>query len=179
MEAVAEATGGVAYYNSNDLADLTRQGYERRVGLLHALLYAAGKRVRRAAPLHQNRCSKPGLKLTYRDEYYAEDPRTMSPTPGLTLAEVPDAKGPVDMRKEMTRAMPTSQQLLFDVQVEPSRRASEAGRSGGVRCAGREAEDQAADAVWLPVRASGTADCVYDCGGRYAAWIAGVRPGGV
>ncbi len=63
---------------------------------------------------------KPSVHLVYRNGYAAEDPSTFKPTPGLTLAEAPVPSGSPDMRKEMSRAMPTSQQLLFDVQVEPS-----------------------------------------------------------
>jgi hypothetical protein len=71
--------------------------------------------------------AKPGLRLNYRDEYYAEDPRTLAKTPGLTLAEVSDSAAAVDMRTEMGRSMPTSQGVLFDVQVEPSSEAARAG----------------------------------------------------
>lgn len=62
---------------------------------------------------------KPGLHLTYRDAYYAEDPSKMSPTRGLTLGANAPAT-PIDMRAAMGRAMPTSTDILFDLQVEPS-----------------------------------------------------------
>ena len=48
------------------------------------------------------------------------DPASIKPAPGLTLAtSLPDGAAG-DMRAAMSRSMPTSQQLLFDVQVEPS-----------------------------------------------------------
>jgi VWFA-related protein len=120
MEAVAEATGGVAYYNSNDLGDLTAKAMNAGSEYYTLSYVPPGSEYDGRHHSIKIVAGKPGLKLTYRDEYYAEDPRTMAPTPGLTLAEVPDAKGPVDMRTAMGRSMPTSQQILFDVQVEPS-----------------------------------------------------------
>jgi VWFA-related protein len=127
MEAVAEATGGKAYYNSNDLADLTAKAMHDGSDYYTLSYVPPGSEYDGRHHSIKVVADKPGLKLTYRDEYYAEDPRTMARTPGLTLAEVPDSAASVDMRAEMGRAMPTSQGLLFDVQVEPSNEAAKAG----------------------------------------------------
>jgi VWFA-related protein len=120
LEIVAEATGGTAYYNSNDIADLAAKAVNSGSDYYTLSYIPPGNEYDGRHHSIKIVAAKPGLKLTYRDEYYAEDPRTLAPTPGLTLASVPDATGPVDMRTEMGRSMPTSQQILFDVQVEPS-----------------------------------------------------------
>jgi len=128
MEAIAEATGGKAYYNSNDLGDLTAKAM-RDGSDYYTLSYVPKGREYdgRHHTIKVVVADKPGLKLNYRDEYYAEDPRKMVATPGLTLAAVADSTGPIDMRTEMGRAMPTAQQLLFDVQVEPSTEVAKPG----------------------------------------------------
>jgi VWFA-related protein len=120
MEAVAEATGGVAYYNSNDLG-----GYIAKAIAAGSDYYTLSYSSPNTAFDGRHHTIKlvadvPNLHLTYRNSYYAEDPATIKPTPGLTLAAtLPDSDTP-DMKLAMSRSMPTSQQLLFDVQVDPS-----------------------------------------------------------
>jgi VWFA-related protein len=120
MESVAEATGGVAYYNSNDLG-----GYIAKAIAAGSDYYTLSYSSPNTAFDGRHHTIKlaadvPNLHLTYRNSYYAEDPATIKPTPGLTLAAtLPDSDTP-DMKLAMSRSMPTSQQLLFDVQVDPS-----------------------------------------------------------
>ena len=120
MEAVAESTGGKAYYNSNDLAGLTAKAVNSGSDYYTLSYVPPGNEYDGRHHTIKVVASRPGLKLTYRDEYYAEDPRTMTPGAGLKLTRAPAADGTVDMRSEMARAMPTSSALLFDVQIEPS-----------------------------------------------------------
>jgi len=128
LETVDEATGGVAYYNSNDIADLAAKAVNAGSDYYTMSYVPPGNEYDgRHHAIKVVVADKPGLKLTYRDEYYAEDPRKMAATPGLTLAAVADSTGPIDMRTEMGRAMPTAQQLLFDVQVEPSTEVAKPG----------------------------------------------------
>jgi VWFA-related protein len=85
MEAVAEATGGVAYYNSNDLADFTAKAVKAGSDYYTLSYVPPGSEYDGRHHSIKIVANKPGLKLTYRDEYYAEDPSKVSRTPGLTL----------------------------------------------------------------------------------------------
>jgi VWFA-related protein len=120
LETVAEATGGKAYYNSNDLGDLTAQAMSAGADYYTLSYIPPGNEYDGRHHSIKIVAAKPGLKLAYRDEYYADDPRTSAPASGLTLAAAALPSGAVDMRTEMARSMPTATGLLFDVQVEPS-----------------------------------------------------------
>ena len=122
MESWAEATGGAAFYNSNDLAGLITKAVDTGSDY-YTLTYAPpGQKYNWA---HHNIkvvvVDQPDLHLVYRQTYDAVDPATIKPLPGLTLATAPpETTGPVAMRLAMGRAMPTSSDILFDVQVQPS-----------------------------------------------------------
>jgi VWFA-related protein len=109
MEAVAEATGGVAYYNNNDLqseiAKVVDYGNH-----YYTLTYVPPPFANDARyhPIHIE-VNRPGLHLTYRKGFAAEDPMKPPPTSGPQL-----------MRASMGRGVPPSTQLLFDVKVAPS-----------------------------------------------------------
>jgi VWFA-related protein len=120
MESVAEATGGTAYYNSNDL----KAGISKAIASgsdYYTLTYVPpGTQYDGRHHTIKLEADQPGLHLTYRDEYYAEDPSKMKPPVGLTLSTTaPEAPGG-NMRAAMSRSMPISSQIIFDVRVEPS-----------------------------------------------------------
>ncbi len=85
MEAVAEVTGGNAYYNSNDLADLTAKAINSGSDYYTLSYVPPGSEYDGRHHSIKIVANQPGLKLTYRDEYYAEDPSKVAPKPGLTL----------------------------------------------------------------------------------------------
>jgi hypothetical protein len=126
LEAVAEATGGAAYYNTNDLGGAVAQAVDKGSSY-YTISYAP------PGTMYDGRhhtigieTGQPGLHLAYRQSYDAIDPSAVRPAPvlaiGASLPEIanshPDPEA--TMRLAMGRAMPASQQLLFDVQVEPS-----------------------------------------------------------
>jgi VWFA-related protein len=121
MEEWADRTGGAAFYNSNDLAGLMAKALDTGSNY-YTLSYVPPGGYNWAHHRIKVEIGKPGLKLVYRQTYDAVDPATIKPAPGLALTAQPKAgpAGPVDMRTEMGRSVPTSQQILFDVQVEPS-----------------------------------------------------------
>ncbi len=120
MEEWAEATGGAAYYNSNDLASLIAKAVDKGANYYTLSYVPPGSEYDGRHHTIKLEADQPGLHLTYRDEYYAEDSSKVKPTVGLTLATTaPDAING-DMKAAMSRAMPTSQQILFDVGVESS-----------------------------------------------------------
>ena len=116
----AEATGGEAYYNSNDLASLIAKAVDKGANYYTLSYIPPGTEYDGRHHTIKLEADKPDLHLTYRDEYYAEDLSKIKRPAGLTLATTaPDAVNG-DMKTVMSRSMPTSTQLLFNVRVEPS-----------------------------------------------------------
>jgi VWFA-related protein len=120
METWAEDTGGAAFYNSNDVAGEIAKAVDKGSNYYSISYVPPGPGYNDAHHSIRLTVDKPGIKLVYRQTYDAVDPATIKPAPGLILARNTEPTGPVDMRKEMGRSMPTSTALLFDVQVEPS-----------------------------------------------------------
>jgi VWFA-related protein len=118
MESWAEATGGAAFYNSNDLAGLIAKAVDKGANYYTISYVPPGQKYNWAHHSIKVEVDQPHLNLVYRESYDAVDPATIKPTPGLTLAALP-AAGPIDIKAAMGRAMPTSTGLLFDVEVEP------------------------------------------------------------
>ena len=128
LENIAEAGGGLAYHDSNDLetgiAKAIANGSD-----YYTLSYVPpgtqydGRHHSIDVKLNLDP-AQPGLHLTYRNYYYAEDPAKMLPPPGLSLLTTPPAASAADRKAAtnfaMSRNMPTSTQLLFDVKIEPS-----------------------------------------------------------
>jgi beta-lactamase regulating signal transducer with metallopeptidase domain len=128
FESMAEATGGTAFYNSNDLASLVSQAVDKGANYYTLTYSPPGQKYNNAHHTIKVSVDRPDLHLVYRQSYDAVDPTTIKPTPGLTLAttlsDTTPTGGPsnpeAEMRFAMGRSMPTSQQILFDVKVEPS-----------------------------------------------------------
>jgi len=128
MESVAEATGGAAYYNSNDVAGLVAQAVDKGAHYYTISYVPPGQKYdysHHSIHIALDKVDKPGLHLVYRQSYDAVDPATIKPTPGLTLAPpepTADDSHPdldAEMHAAMGRAMPTSTKLIFNVYVEP------------------------------------------------------------
>jgi VWFA-related protein len=120
MEAVAEATGGTMYSGSNDLASFIAQAVDKGSAYYTLTYVPPGSEYDGKHHTIHLEVDRPGLHLTYRDEYYAEDPSKIKSPVGLTLSTTaPEAAGG-DMRAAMSRSMPTSSQIIFDVRVEPN-----------------------------------------------------------
>jgi VWFA-related protein len=127
FEAMAEATGGAAYYNTNDLAGAVSQAIERGANYYTISYVPPGKKYDYSHHTIKIAVDRPNLHLVYRQTYDAVDPATIKPAPGLTLANTLAEINPANttdpkalMRTAMSRNMPLSTDLLFDVQVEPS-----------------------------------------------------------
>ena len=119
MEAVAEATGGIAYYNTNGLKEAAAKAIENGEnyytlsyippdpnfdGLFHKITV---------------KVNVPGVHLAYRKGYYSDDIARNQITPGITLAtSAPEPYGN-NMQASMGRGVPTSSQLLFTARIEP------------------------------------------------------------
>jgi hypothetical protein len=120
MESIAEATGGFAYYNSNDLAGLITKAVDKGSNYYSLSYVPPGKKYDWSHHTIKIAVDQPGLHLVYRNTYDAVDPATIKPPPGLTLATaLPDSEAG-DIRAAMSRSMPTSTQILFTVEVDPA-----------------------------------------------------------
>jgi hypothetical protein len=63
---------------------------------------------------------RPGVNLVYRQGYYADDLSKVNAKTGLTMVITPPPAYSGNMKAPMSRGLPTSEQLLFDVGVTPS-----------------------------------------------------------
>jgi VWFA-related protein len=120
MESIAEATGGIAYYNSNDLEPAVAKAIATGSDYYTLSYVPPGTEYDGRHHTINLKTTQPGLHLTYRTSYYAEDPTKMTPPVGLTLTTAAPVAKAGNMQAAMSRSMPTSTDLLFDVQVEPS-----------------------------------------------------------
>ncbi len=120
MEAVAEATGGVAYYNTNDLKTAVSKAIENGSNY-YTISYVPPSLAYDGRYHSINvKVDKPGVKLAYRKGYNADDIANNAIAPGLTLATTAPEPYGNNMQASMGRGVPTSSQLLFDVRVEPT-----------------------------------------------------------
>lgn len=119
MEAVADATGGVAYFNTNGLKEAVRDAINNGANY-YTLSYVPPNPAFDGAYHNISiKLSAPGLHLAYRKGYYADDVARNSIKPGLTLATTAPEPYGSNMQASMGRGVPTSSQLLFSVRVEP------------------------------------------------------------
>jgi VWFA-related protein len=120
LESMAEAGGGVALYNSNDLESEMAEAVAHGSDFYTITYVPPGTQFDgRHHTIHVKvnpQATPQGVHLTYRDSYYAEDPAKMRPPPGLTLIAPPESKAG-DMRVAMSRSIPPSTQMLFDVKL--------------------------------------------------------------
>jgi VWFA-related protein len=123
-EEVAEGTGGMALYGSNDMASLVRQAVDH--GSHFYTLSYIPPNPKEDGHYHHIRIvvNKPGLHLVYREGYNAEDP----PRPGVKA-------GGAQMKAAMEGSSPPATQLLFDAQV-----AAEADTGGSSRGSRKSAD---------------------------------------
>jgi VWFA-related protein len=124
LEDWAERTGGAAFYNTNDLAGALAKAIDKGSNYYTLSYIPPGANFDGRYHKIKIEVTHPGLHLTYRNGYAAEDPSTFKPAPGLTLAatlpETTSTDPAAQMQLAMGRAMPASTGILFDVQVEPS-----------------------------------------------------------
>jgi VWFA-related protein len=120
MEAVAEGTGGAAFYNTNSLKDAVAKAIGNgsnyySVSYIPPSLAYDGRY--HAIDVEVDR---PGVHLSYRKGYNADDILHNAVTPMLTLATTAPEPYGDNMQASMSRGVPTASQVLFDVRVAPS-----------------------------------------------------------
>jgi VWFA-related protein len=120
MLAVAEATGGVAYFNTNGLKEAVAKAIENGANY-YSVSYAPPNLAfdgrYHSIEIHVDR---PGVHLSYRKGYDADDIARNQIASGITLsATAPEPYGN-NLQASMARGVPPSSQVLFDVRVAPS-----------------------------------------------------------
>ena len=120
MDAVAEATGGMAYYNSNDIAAAVLKALDNGANYYSMAYIPPNAKYDGKYHTIEVKVDRPGVNLVYRKGYYADDLSKVTAKTNLTMTITPPPAYAGNMKAPMSRGFPTSEQLLFDVGVEPS-----------------------------------------------------------
>ena len=125
MEAVAEATGGVAYYERNDLETLMAEAVNH--GSNYYTLSYSPPSVEYDGRYHaiNIKVDRPELHLLYRKGYSSEDPTLIEHPPETLFGFVtrdtrPTGPAADPLVAALSPIAPPATQLLFEVRVEPS-----------------------------------------------------------
>jgi VWFA-related protein len=111
MNSVAEETGGKAFYNTNDISAAVREGLEDG-GTYYTLgYYPEDKNWNGKFRRITVKVNRPGVKLRFRQGYFASDPRGYSKTDAKKQA--------MDLGQALNIENPISTALLFRAQVIP------------------------------------------------------------
>jgi hypothetical protein len=120
MEAVAEATGGVAYYNTNDLKDAVTKAVDNGANYYTVSYVPPDLKYDGRYHAIDVKVARPDVRLAFRRGYNADDIAENQITPELTLATTAPEPYGNNMIASMGRGVPTASQILFTVLVEPS-----------------------------------------------------------
>jgi VWFA-related protein len=124
MEAMAEATGGGAFYNTNDMAGSVGRAVQGGANYYTLSYMPPGQQYDGRHHSIHVKVERPGVQLVYRDEYYAEDPTKIAhaavPTTLAATTPEPDKN---TMKTSMARFAPVATQMLFDVKMVPTESA--------------------------------------------------------
>jgi VWFA-related protein len=120
MEAVAEATGGAAYYNTNDLKTAVAKAISNGANYYTVSYIPPDLRFDGRYHSIDVAVDRPGVHLAYRKGYNGDDILHNAISPAFSLAtNAPEPFGS-NMIASMGRGVPTSSQLLFSVGVTPN-----------------------------------------------------------
>jgi VWFA-related protein len=120
LEQFAQATGGVAFSETNDMATAVLKAIDDGANYYSIAYIPPNPQYNGAYHKIEVRTGQPGVRLDFRTGYYADDLSKNKMAPGLTLSMTPPAAVGGSMKAPMSRSMPTSTQILFDVGVDPS-----------------------------------------------------------
>jgi len=117
---VAEATGGVAYSETNGMATAVDNALNNGANY-YSLSYIPPSTWYDGVYHKINvKVDRPGVSLTFRTGYFADDVSKIKMPPGLTLTTTPPPAANGNMKAPMSRGLATSSDILFDVEVKPS-----------------------------------------------------------
>jgi VWFA-related protein len=127
MDAVAEATGGVAFYNTNNMTPAVLKALDNGANYYSMAYIPPGVKFDGKYHKIDVKVDRPGVNLVFRKGYYADDLSKVTAKPGLTIELTAPVAYGGNMKASMSRGLPTAQELLFDVGVEPSTAAAKPG----------------------------------------------------
>lgn len=120
MEAVAQATGGVAYYNTNDLKAAVGKAIENGANYYSVSYNPPDLAFDGKYHAIHVESTRSDVHLAYRQGYNNDDIQHNAITPMLPLTTTAPEPYESNMVASMGRGVPTSSQVLFDVAVTPS-----------------------------------------------------------
>jgi len=120
LENFAQATGGVAYSETNDMAASVLKAIDDGANYYSIAYIPPDPRYDGAYHKIDVRVDQPGVRLDFRTGYDADDLSKNRMPVGLTLSTTAPAAIGGSMKAPMSRSMATSTQILFDVGVDPS-----------------------------------------------------------
>jgi VWFA-related protein len=120
MSAIAEATGGVAYMNTNGLQEAVASAIEN--GSNYYIISYVPPDPELDGRYHSIdvEADQPGLRLSYRKGYDSDDIAKNEITSGVTLSTTAPEPYGDNFQASMARGVPPSSQVLFDVRVAPA-----------------------------------------------------------
>jgi VWFA-related protein len=125
MEAIAESTGGVAYYENNDLKSLMAKAVDLGSSYYSISYVPPGLAYDGKFHAIGIKVNRPNVNLVYRKGYSAEDPTQLVKPPATLLGfKMSDSKpaglAPDRLGVAISPIAPPTTQLLFEVRVEPT-----------------------------------------------------------
>jgi len=118
MEAMAEDTGGTPYYNTNGLTQAVQKAI-RNGSNYYTLTYSPSDTVWDARFRSiKVKVDLPGVKLSYRNGYYAVDPNDRNKLNAQDAATL--AQQPATMTTAMMHGGPDPAEILFKVRIRPA-----------------------------------------------------------
>jgi len=120
LDMVAEATGGIAYSETNDMATAVLRAIDNGANYYSIAYVPPSQRYDGLYHKIEVRVDQPGVTLVFRKGYYADDLSKNKMPSGLTLSLAPPLAYGGNMKAPMSRGMATSTDILFDVGIEPS-----------------------------------------------------------
>lgn len=120
LDQVAEATGGVAYSETNDMATAVGKAIDNGSNYYSIAYVPPSQKYDGAYHKIEVRVNRKGVVLIFRKGYFDDDLSKVKAPAGLTLSRTPPPAVGGHMKGPMSRSMAASQDLLFDVGIEPS-----------------------------------------------------------
>lgn len=120
MQQMAEATGGIAYVNTNGLKEAAQSAIDSGSNYYTLTYSPANTKWKGEYRKIQVKLDKPGLELSYRRGYYADDPSVpvRYDQPRSASKESKELPPPYDpMRAAMLHGGPEPTQILFEAAV--------------------------------------------------------------
>jgi VWFA-related protein len=120
LEQFAQATGGVAFSETNDMATAVLRAIDNGANYYSIAYIPPDPKYDGVYHKIEVRVDQPGVRLDFRTGYFADNLSKNKMPVGLTLSTTPPAVIGGSMKAPMSRSMATSTQILFDVGVDPS-----------------------------------------------------------